>query len=430
MADSFDLQKFAVFLAEVRAREDATKIRLPQELENVRDASRRAIEPIKPADAQTRANPIFVASPTNASRDLPPYYLIYFLLVDLLEFRKYGPFEKVNWSVPIDVDGKDYLIEHRKFGVGVFAPKAEEQQAQRIVALITKGVKAASPFFRWMATKAIQESKINVSNVADRLFERYVYFRNSYDVACADAETSKSEHDVKQKQRQFVFDVPLYSVGTSKAAAPSDLIAALTFPWVLKARNASWLALAAMDAFFAWTEHIFIHLAILQGDVTTGAEVVTLAGAEWSLKFKSALDIGDSITKHHFDELISVRRQLRNFMAHGAFGKQGQTFHFHSNAGAVPIALDRRPTKPHFSLMPELAFDDAKALTAIERFIAHLWSGKREPAKMYIQDSELPMILPMASDGTYQAAMASTDDMKNFIDNMAARLDAAANMDW
>jgi hypothetical protein len=53
--------------------------------------------------------------------------------------------------------------------------------------------------------------------------------------------------------------------------------------------DASWLALAAIEAFFGWTEHVFIHLAILQGRVTSGAEVVEIAEADWATKFKKAL---------------------------------------------------------------------------------------------------------------------------------------------
>jgi hypothetical protein len=49
----------------------------------------RAISPIKPADASTRAEPnfLFTAKRTIAGRSLPPYYLVYFLLVNLLGFR-------------------------------------------------------------------------------------------------------------------------------------------------------------------------------------------------------------------------------------------------------------------------------------------------------------------------------------------------------
>src|SRR5579859_7493632 len=126
---------------------------LPPELENVRDAAKRAVAPIRPANKASRAasNLLFTAQDTEASRDLPRYYFVYFLLVDLLGFQNLGRFEKLDWSIPIDFEGVAYLIEHRKFGVGIFAgdEKDREEQAKRIVILIQKGVKAAAPFFKW-----------------------------------------------------------------------------------------------------------------------------------------------------------------------------------------------------------------------------------------------------------------------------------------
>jgi hypothetical protein len=62
-----------------------------------------------------------------------------------------------------------------------------------------------------------------------------------------------------------------------------------TYLWARMTDFVSWLALAAIDAFYAWTEHIFIHIAILQGRITTGTELADLAGAEWNVKFKHAL---------------------------------------------------------------------------------------------------------------------------------------------
>jgi hypothetical protein len=411
---------------------DVTKTGLPKELQGVRETATRAIFPIKPADASTRAEPnfLFTAKRTAAGRNLPPYYVVYFLLVSLLGFRNLGRFEKIDWSVPIDLDGTAYLIDHRKFGLGVFAqePDREEEQARRIVTLIKRGVKAANPFFEWMARNAVRESKISVRNVGGRLFDRYVYFRNGFQTASAEAEECKREYKVQQRQRQF--PVQLYSARKSKDHDKAALVAMYTYPWVQASRNASWLALAAIDAFFAWTEHIFIHLAILQGKITKGEDVYRIAEADWGEKFKCALDIGDRLTKKHFDELVTIRRQLRNFIAHGAFGKQSEAFSFHSEAGAVPVALDHRPAKPQFSLTPELAFDNQEALNSIERFIAYLWSGQREPARIYIQESSLPLILPKASDGTYAKAMASVDNMNECVYDLTARFDRAGDMDW
>src|SRR5262249_47435214 len=123
----------------------------------------------------------------------------------------------------------------------------------------------------------------------------------------------------------------------NKTTKKNVIFTSYHYPSMQISRNARWIALAAIDAFFSWTEHIFIHLALLQGVICTGKEVAELAKAEWSSKFKCALNIDDKITKSHFDKLVVIRRQLRNFVAHGAFGKEGEAFNFHSKAGAVPV---------------------------------------------------------------------------------------------
>jgi hypothetical protein len=63
-----------------------------------------------------------------------------------------------------------------------------------------------------------------------------------------------------------------------------------------------------------------------------------VASAEWADKVKTAIQLDDPEIKALYDELLSVRRQIRNYMAHGAFGKRGEAFDFHSTAGAVPVS--------------------------------------------------------------------------------------------
>lgn len=406
-------------------------VAIPSELLDIRERASAAILPIKPVQLTTDADKrfLFDAKRTDAGRKLPPYYLVYFLLVDLLGFPNLGRFEKLAWSVPIDFNGVAFLIEHRKFGVGVFAREGEqwEQQAEQIVALIHRGVKAAKPFFKWIAHEAVQRSKLNVRNVGVRLFERYAFLRDSFNNSAAEVEAMKQADVIERTQRELKLErrfknedgleywVSNYGFGSS---------------WLEKSKQASWLALAAIDAFYSWTEHILIHLAILQGKITMGATIAGLAGAEWGTKFKLVFDLNDAIAKRHYDRLIDVRRQLRNFVAHGAFGKEGEAFDFHSNAGAVPVILDHAAGKSEFSLTPELAFDDGEALAAIEEFIVFLWSGEREPARLYLQEGDLPLILPNASDGTYNRAMSSVQEMMDFIDYKTAEWDRAADMDW
>jgi hypothetical protein len=94
--------------------------------------------------ASTLARP---AERTNAGNQLPAYYLVYLLLVDLLGFENLGKWEKIAWSVPVDFEGRAFLIDHRKSGLGVFAAELprDETAAGEIVSLIRKGSKPRNP---------------------------------------------------------------------------------------------------------------------------------------------------------------------------------------------------------------------------------------------------------------------------------------------
>ena len=390
---------------------------LPPELEPIRQAARRALGPIVPATDQTVADKdfLFDAKRTNAGRSLPAYYLVYFLLVDLLGFRNLGKSEKVSWSIPIDFKGRAFLIEYRKFGVGVFAhdPDAEEDAAQEIVAHIRKATKAARPFFDLLAEQAVEASALNVINNSESLYARFIFLRDAYTKKAEEAEARKDERIVKE--------------GNSEGGGKWTTISYPAQPLRAEAR---WLALSAIESFYSWTEHVFILIAILLDKLITGRDVARLAEADWAEKFKCALDISDPTAKRLFDQLIEIRRELRNFVAHGAFGKEGKAFEFHSGTGAVPVLLPHRVGNKTFTIGERLTFNDDAALQVIEAFIQHLWSGPRAPAELYIQESQLPIILTMAADGKYARAMSSIEDMEHFVEYLSHQFDQAANMDW
>jgi hypothetical protein len=388
---------------------------LPNSMVEVEERTLRAISPVRPASDEILKTVSWSGSRLNAGRSLPPPYLVYFLLVELLGYKDFGQAEKVAWSVPIEFEGNLFFVEHRKFGLGIFASVSSEneEKAARIVKLIHKGVKAATQFFDYLAAEAVSNSQLNVTNNSPWLFSRYEFLCDEFHKAKAVAETRKDEREVTHRT------YPNGSIGTS-----------ISNPSFRLGQEAGWLGIAAIEAFFSWTEHVLIHLAILQGKVVTGDAVAKLAGADWSEKFRTALDITDSETKAYFDELLETRRQIRNFIAHGAFGKQNEAFHFHSSAGAVPVRLTDPDHQKRYSIFGHPAFDESAALATAEEFIKHLWSGNLEPARLYIQESGLPVILTYASNGRYEAAMQSVDDMEEFMDVLCHQADNAANMDW
>lgn len=390
---------------------------LPTELEAVREKALRAIRPLKPLDSSTEHNPkaLFLARRTNAGRELPPYYLVYFLLVELLEFPHAGQWEKTAWSVAVDWNGCGFLIEHRKMGLGVFAQDVErdEAAAREIVIRIHKAVRAAQPFFEWLAGEAVSRSEVNVVNNASSLYGRYAFLRDSYHSKLDEYEKRKAERVVNR--------------GT---AAGGGTWRHTTFSTFHLIAESNWLAISAVEAFFSWTEHILIHVALMTGRKSTATEVTEMAEADWPVKFQSALGLADTDAKTHYDRLVSLRKELRNYVTHGAFGKQGEAFFFHSGAGAVPVLLPHQVGSRKFKLAHGLSFDASAAFFAMEDFIAYLWSGERAPAELYIQQSELPLILTYVRDGTYSRAMNSVDDMEDFVRHLSGEFDRAADMDW
>ena len=389
---------------------------LPQELEPVRAKALRAILPLKPLDSSTDYEPtqLFMAQRTKAGYELPPYYLVYFLLVELLGFNHGGKFEKVSWSVAVDWRGRGFVIEHRKMGVGVFAQDLarDEDAAREIVIRIQKAVRAAQPFFEWLAGDAVARSAVNVVNNSSDLYARYAYLRDAYRDKRAEYERRKNERIV------------------TKGTTPGGAWTQSSFPAYRLISESSWLAISAVEAFYAWTEHVLIHVAILLGRRTTATEVAQMAEADWADKFRAAVDISDSGAKAHYDRLFALRKELRNYVAHGAFGKQGEAFHFHSGAGAVPVLLPHRSGSRRFKFAEGLSFDALAAFTAMEEFATFLWSDGRAPAEVYVQKSELPVILTLAIDGTYKHAMQSVETMEDFVKHLSGEFDRAADMDW
>lgn len=400
---------------------------LPLEVVRAREVALRLLADLPPAGSprsDVEGRGLMLSSRTSASRRLPPYYLVYFLFVDLLRYPRMGQGEKSAWTVPVRYQGRVYGVEHRKFGLGIFAPNLDpnarmsgtpsaqaEQDACVIADLITRAVSAAEPYFRWRAEQAVSTPNLNVINRSDSLFDRYQYFHDRFQQLSAEAELRKDEK---------VVDKSILADGTT--------LISTSFPSFVLRQEADWNAQAAIEAFFSWTEHVFIHIAILLGQLRSGDEVARLADSDWKAKFKAALDISDDQTKAHYDNLLDLRAQVRNFMAHGSFGKRGEAFTFHSGAGAVPVVLTE-DQRHKFSLTGRIAFDEKTAIAGIESFLEHLWSGDRAPMRLHVF-SGLPSILTYALDGTYRDALRSEEAMDDFVKYLHGVFDRAADMDW
>jgi hypothetical protein len=294
-------------------------------------------------------------------------------------------------------------------GLGIFEPQHDstkrmsgapteqgEKDAADLCKLVQRACSVAKPYFRWRAEQEAMGSKLNVANHSSWLYDRYEFFSNK-------ALELGLQHTALMSRKDY-----------SRARQANT--------------EAHWFAQAAIEAFFSWSEHVLIHLAILQSKLSTGDQVRKLASAEWKEKFKLAIDITCPDAKKHFDALLDLRVQIRNFLAHGSFGKRGEAFSFHSGAGAVPLLITESTEHP-FDIYQRPSTKDFDALRLISDFLGWLWSTDLGIAKLYV-DSGLPIILSDACNGTYVSAMESQDKMASFLDALVHHWDNAANMDW
>ena len=384
-------------------------------IEAIKAKALQAIWPLKSVDSTFYGN-----RRTAAGRGLPEHYLVYFLLVDLLGFKTLGRHEKLAWSIPVELEGQVLFIEHRKLGLGVFTPGgigAEETEptAKEVVRLVNRGIRAARPYFDWRAEQAVNNSEINVRNKCDDLYQRFEFLLGLYN-----AKTAEVQANAGKRVRT---DYPTGGFGISLPEYPLS-------------REAEWLGISVVESFFSWTEHVFVHLAILQGKCVTGSDVNCLAAAEWKDKFKTALDLNDSTTKSYYDRLTTLRYQVRNFVAHGAFGKSGEAFLFHSGAGAVPAQLPHRRGEYSYRFPNFLEFignqrphKDQQAIECIQGFIDYIRTGPLAPAWIFL-DEGMDSVLTHTQDGTYELAMKSKENMQDFINYLTYLEDMYSNMDF
>ena len=385
------------------------------DIDAIKTKTLKAISPLKSADSMH-----YGSRRTSAGRGLPEHYLVYFLLVDLLGFKNLGRDEKLAWSVPVDLEGQVLFIEHRKMDLGVLRaedlnPEKAEPAAREIVRLVNKGVRVARPYFDWRAEQAVNNSEVNVMNKCNQLYDRFEFLLGLYESKTTEVQANAG-NTVKE----------VYENGAVRISVPEYHLS----------REAEWLAISVVESFFSWTEHVFVHLAILQGKCVTGDDVNELAAAEWRDKFKTALDLNDTTLKSYYDRLMTLRNQVRNFVTHGAFGKSGEAFLFHSDAGAVPVQLPHRrgeysyrfPSFPEF-IGTQRTQKDQEAIECIQSFVDYIRSGPLNPAWVFL-DEGMDLVLTHAQDGTYKLAMESKENMHEFIAYWTYLEDIYANMDF
>ncbi len=351
---------------------------------------------------------------TDAGRTLPEYYLVYFVLHDIMQYNNEGREEKVAFSFPIKYKDYYFDIEYRKLGLGVFAYSETNSEcyAKEIVQLICSATKIAHPYFEFLIEEAKSSSNISLFNNNKYLYGRYLYLLDKY----------KNLTPPKENKHRNIKDSDNIVSMLEEAAKHSFDIKNYHL-------EKQWLSISVMEAYFSWTEHLFPHLFVISNNESDGKKIINLANKEWLEKYKHIIDINSNKEgKLYHDEFSIVRNQLRNFITHGSIGKEYNAFSFHSSVGAIPVRMSNNKSK--YSITSDLYFEHQSIIQLFENFTKYLWDSKLGPAMFYLLESSLPTILTYAKNNYYKDAMISMSEMKNFVFYLSRIFDDSANMDW
>ena len=378
-----------------------------------------AVSPLAPARPEelNQQHDLIRLDPSNLSDSLPAHYLVYLLLVDLLEYSDRGRRDKTLWSIPVRLDDRLFLLEYGKFGYRLFVNSlsVDSKSMNQIVESIKSGIEQCDDYFCSRADRMVETSNLTVDNWAIQLFDRYLYFRD----------LSKDS---------------LHRTARSTENSPTSLAEKAIAELNLESdrERVAWMSQAAIDAFFCWSEHIFVLLSIIGSTSMTGVKIASLAKSNWHNKYSNVLGLNDPIVSEHYSNLNEIRQSIRNHMAHGAIGKpQAGSYcsplvgiYFPSSVGGVPLRYPLDGLKTSWRFEATVGVSESEAISRIDNFVDFLWSGSRELAKIYIQDRGLPLRLQFTCDGTYSRALESEDAMNDLVDDLSNELDRVENMEF
>ena len=352
--------------------------------------------------------PARITEPSTEYRDIPHnnYYLIFLMMVDLLEYEYEGPHEKFCYGISLKFKGHIYTINYQKFGMRIICSKGGDGEV--LYNTLVKGMGAAKPYFEWRADQASMSSDLNLESKCRKLWCKYQYFRGQSEI-------------LQNKLKQTENKAEIVKVG--KGTTYSYLVSCNSL------NQGMWMHEAAVDAFFAWCEQALVHIAILMGKLTSGEEIITLLKGEFRQKCKLVLNLDLTNDKLVYDDISNLRNELRNYVAHGSFGKDGSAFSFHTAIGAVPLNIVDNKSRFKVTFYGSDGRDWADDYDRIDKFYEQLWANGRAPAKQHLE-GEFPCILTHASDGIYNQAMVSEADMEEYLEYLGRSIEDHWNMDW
>jgi len=340
---------------------------------------------------------------------LPQTYMIYFLLVRLLNFKYWGRGEKVAWEIPVLYKGVPFLMAHRKFGLDIqaSAPNSTEtiKLVRNMMETLNKAAPVADALLEPYANEQVDKGAITLRNKYHLFDMMYKFFRQK---------AERSFHSPSPKKR------PIFSHGNA-VGWTSDIFK--------PEREGFFFAYAMMDAYFSRLEHILVLSLPFTTYDHTKNKLSQVLSSTWSDKYKLIFDLDkERSLKALYESLREIKERFRNRLSHGGFVKKGNSLSFHSPIGAVPIRLSKEPKQDSFHPIDNTTFEAiCNLFDKVDKALANHRIIKF--AHSYI-NAGLDVAFDEKSRQKYQKAMNSQASFYSLIEHDSYVSDMHTNMDF
>lgn len=341
--------------------------------------------------------------------ELPVPELIKFLLGGILKCKVYGPAEKVRWEVLFKYEGHLCSFALEKFGLRLYVSDVENisEIRNQIVGKMSRVIrKTETKLFTPFAKEQIKENNVIIANNYYRLEERYLFFKD------------KVEEELKPKETPEVTDISMLSIVMNSH--------------VQSQKNVLYYALAMLDAYFSYLEHLFVLLYPLSTNSKENIDLVKFMSSAWGDKFQLLFDFDDAKVLNKYNSLKNIKEKYRNYYAHGAFEKRGASLYFNfPGLGALPALLSNRKEKPHFSFFTDKKDMYSEITTVINEF--NIWLRSDESKmKLPIVYIKSGLDIPCDQSGLEELKnhFNSEDSLNELINYHSHISDIHDNMDY
>lgn len=330
------------------------------------------------------------------SGDYEMLRLVRFIFSDILQFEVNDqPFEKVNWWIPFEYEGKYQCVAaHEKFGFRVYVTADNEEEArtigEKIEKQLDKALHASRPIVEHYAKDALKQGDIIVENIFGQLFGPYEFFRKMA---------------LKKKR----------AAGTSVQKTSA-------YNLYKQRREQEYFEQATYFSFFSMLEHLCV-LFLAYRNIPERKDVASFSRLNWSDKFKCVFDIMDPEFGDIYTHLIGIARYRRNPAAHG-YAHTVFDFYLKGARHKISASLNERDVSLRWN-------DQTGNFEAMESFLKLIKKHKTtRNIFAYIQTGLNISFAASSLPENDRVARMSLAVVREHIEYMIRLSDDMGNMDW